>query len=151
MEVIGEDGQQGAAKERHIGQEVGIAGARTIFPHQGVTPPVITDFDATPVSPNQVQPLMRLVLCRWGAGQIVARLIGGGPGLFDRPLAAQDDQCPGIGKVGLERFDGKGMQGPDLEASAPRIGVGKKGVSGNPSKPWACLRRLGWLPLIWNR
>ena len=151
MEVIGEDGQEGVADKGHVGQEVGMAGAGAILPQQGVAPPVIADFDPAPVSPDQVQPACELIVPGRRAREVVARLVAGDPGLFDRPFAAQDDQGPGVGEVGPERFEGKGMQVPDLDAPVSRVGVGKKGVPGNRSRPWACLSRFGWLPLIWSR
>jgi hypothetical protein len=80
---------------------------------------------------------------------VVARFGAGLTALLDRALAAHDNQAAGIGKVGLERFDGEGVQGPGLHQAVTGLGVDKKGVSFNPSNPCAGWSRLGWLPLIW--
>ena len=56
LKVLGEDLQDNVAKECHIGQQIGLAGARAIFSHQRVAPPVIADFNPAPVSADQVQP-----------------------------------------------------------------------------------------------
>ena len=39
----------------------------------------------------------------------------------------------------------------DFDAPVAGLDVGKKGVLGNASSPWACLSSLGWLPLTWSR
>src|SRR5580700_1239474 len=104
---------------------------------------MIADFDPAPVSPNQGQPLLGPMLLGRRAGQVIPRLGGGGSGFFDGPLAAQDDQGSGKGKVCPERFDVKGMQVADFDAPMPGLGLGKKGVSFKASMPWACLSRLG--------
>ena len=52
--LLGQNGQQHISDERQIGQQVRIAAARAILAHNHVTAPMITDFDATPVSANQV-------------------------------------------------------------------------------------------------
>ena len=64
MKLIGEEEQQCTANEGQIGEQIGVAGARTIFAHQDIPPPVIADFDPAPVSPDQVKPLLGRKL-RW--------------------------------------------------------------------------------------
>jgi len=151
LKMAGELLEQRATNERQIGQQVGVAGARMIFSHQCVASPVVADFDPAPVSADEFQPLSGLVFFGRSAGQIVTGLGGGVAGLFNRALAAQNDQGSGEGKVGGEWLDGEGVQVTDFDASVPGLGVGKKGVSGKASIPWACLSRLGWLPLTWSR
>ena len=58
MELIGKQGQQSTANDRQIGEQMGVAGARTVFAHQAISSPVITDFDPAPMSPDQMQPLL---------------------------------------------------------------------------------------------
>ena len=127
---------------------MGMTGAGTILAHEHVAPPMVADFHPAPMSANEFQPLGWCVLAGRGAGKVVARFGGGQAGLFARTLAAQDDQGPGKGKVGRQGLDGEGLEPPGFDAAMAGLGVGKKGVSGKASKPWACLSRLGWLPLI---
>lgn len=140
--------QQRVANERQISQEVGIAGARAIFTHQGVPSPVIADFNPTPVAPNQLQPsFWRIVLGRH-TREVVTRLGGGDAGLLDGALAAQDDYGSGKGEVGGGGLDGKGVERTNFDAAPAGLGVGKKGVFFKASNCWARWSRLGWLPLI---
>jgi hypothetical protein len=106
-----------------------------VFSHEGVSTPMIAIFNSTPVSTNQAQPLLIAVLLRWRTRQIVTRFAGSDAGLFDSPLTAQDDQRSSVGKIGGERFYGKGVQGADLDSSVAWVSVAKKGVSFNLSSP----------------
>jgi hypothetical protein len=151
VKPFGKDRQQGASNERHISQQVGLAGTRTVFAHEHVASPVIADFDPAPMSPDQIQPLVGCVLPRWRTGEVVTGLDGGNPGPFLGAVAADHDQGAGKGEVGGEGLDGKGMELPGFDPAVTGLAVGKKGVSGKASKPWACLSKLGWLPLIWRR
>ena len=151
MEVHSKDVEQCAANERQIGQEIGIAGTRLIFAHQHVAPPVIADFNPTPMPANQLQPLFGPILCGRCAREVITGFGRAEPVFFEGPFTAQDDQGSGKGEVALERFDGKGVPVPGFDAPMARLGLGKKGVSCKASKPCACLSKLGWLPLIWNR
>ena len=148
---VSHDVKQGAPNQRDIGQEIGVAGTRTIFSHQHIAPPMIADFNPAPVPADQLQPLCRPILLRGRAGEVVARFFGGVSALFVRPLRAHYDQSSGKGKIGCQRFDGKSVEVAHFDAASGVMGVGKKGVLGNAFNPWACLRRLGWLPLIWKR
>ena len=150
-EVVCQDGEERIADEGQIGQEVGLARTRLVFAQQNVASPVIADFDSTPVSADEFQPLLGPILLGRGTRQVIARLDRRVPGLFERALAAQDDQGPGVREVGRERFDGEGVQVADFDPAVSRLGLGKKGVPGRASRPRACLSRLGWLPLIWTR
>ena len=114
-----------------------------VFAQQNVASPVIADFDSTPVSADEFQPLLGPMLFGRRTRQVIARLDRRVPGLFERALAAQDDQGPGVREVGRERFDGEGVQVSDLDPSVSRLGLGKKGVPGMASRPRACLSRLG--------
>ena len=147
-EVLREEGQQGAAKQCEVGQEVGLAAAGAVFAQEDVASPVVADFHAAPVAANEGKPLVWLILFRVGAGKVIVRLGGGPAGLFDGARVAQDDDGAGTGEVGLQRFDGEGMDLADFDAAVDGIGLGKKGVSGSASRPWACCNRRGWLPLI---
>ena len=133
--MLGKDWQQRTANQRQIGQEVGIAGAGTIFPHQDVATPMIADFDSAPMAANQPQPLLGLILLGQQAGEVIAGFGGAGTGLLEGPLTAQDQQASGIGELELEGFDGKGMQLPGFDSPVAGLGLGKKGVSCNASKP----------------
>jgi hypothetical protein len=61
LKVLGENLQECITKKRQIGQQIGLAGAGTIFSHQRVAPPVIADFNPTPVSADQIQPPLGLI------------------------------------------------------------------------------------------
>ena len=65
----------------------------------------------------------------------VARFGAAGAGLFDRPLAAHNDQRSGKGELGLEGLNGEGVQSPGFDAPVAGLGLGKKGVSFNASNP----------------
>jgi len=151
VKLIGEEEQQCTANEGQIGEQIGVAGARAIFAHQDIPSPVIADFDPAPVSPDQVQPLLGRKLRWWNAGQIITGLGRGGAGLFDGALTAHHDQSSGKGEACGERFDVKGMELPGFDPPVTGVVMGKKGVSLRASKPWACLKRVGWLALICRR
>ena len=151
LKLIGEDLQQNAANERHIGQEVGMTRAGAIFAHQRVAPPVIADLHPAPVPTDQFQPLVRRIVLGGHVGEVIARLISREAGFLDRSLTAHHDQAAGVGEVRGEGFEVKGMQAPMVHAPMSGLGMGKKGVSCKVSKPSAFLSSLGWLPLIWNR
>ena len=53
----GKQVQTDAAQGSEVGQGVGIAGSGSVLAHEGVTFPVIADFDSSPVSTDQRQPL----------------------------------------------------------------------------------------------
>lgn len=133
--VLREEVQQRTANERQIRQKVGIARARTIFTHQDVATPMIADFNPTPVSTNQSQPLLRSILFGRYAGEVISGFGGTGAGLFDGPFAVQDDQGSGKGKLALEGFNSKGVQLPGFDSPMAGLGLGKKGVSFNASNP----------------
>jgi len=146
--LLGQHGQRSIWDERNVGLEFGIAAAGAVFPQEHIAPPVIADFHPAPVATKEGQPLAGAVLFRVGAGKIIVRLGGGATGLFDRPLVMLDDQGARIGEVHRQRFDGEGMELADFNPSVGGFRLGKKGGFGSASKPWACLKRLGWLPLI---
>src|SRR5512136_267415 len=127
--VVGEDGQECIAQECQIGQEVWVATAGAVFSHERITPPVIADFHAAPVSANELEPLVRMVLAGRGTGEIVAGFSGGQSGLFDGAFAAQDDQSSGKGEVGGQGFDVEGVEAAGFDPAVSGLGVGKKGVS----------------------
>ena len=135
LELIGQGVEQRVAKEGQIGQQVGVAGARAIFPHPDVPAPMIADFDAAPVATDQGQPLLGFILLGQSAGQVITGLGGGRAGFFDGALAAQDQQGSGERKVRRQRFDGKGVQVADFDAPVPGLGLGKKRVSFKASIP----------------
>lgn len=120
-EVFGQKWEQGAAQERQIRQEVGVAAAGTIFTQEHVAAPVVADFHPGPVPANQCEPLAGRIGLRFGTGKIVAGFVAGDPGFFDRPFAAQDDQGAGKGEVGGQGFDGKGVEPADFCASVARF------------------------------
>jgi hypothetical protein len=43
------------------------------------------------------------------------------------------------------------MELPGFDPPVTGVVMGKKGVFWRASKLWACWRRVGWLPLTWNR
>ena len=149
--VLGQQGQQRAAEQGHVGQQTGVAAARTILVQQRVAPPVVAHFDFVLVLANQAQPLFRAMVAERVARQIIAAFGAGLAGLFDRPLAAHHQQAAGIGEVGRQRFDGKGMEAPLFDAAVSAGGLDKKGVPARASKARACFQRPGWLPLICSR
>ena len=148
---FGEDRQQGAAHDGQVGQQGGLTGPGTVFAHEDVASPVIADFDPAPMSANQIQPLVGGILTRGRTGEVVTGFGRGELGSFLGAVAPHHDHGAGKGKVGGEGLDGKGMELPGFDAAVTGVVVGKKGVFGKASKPWACLSKLGWLPLIWSR
>ena len=134
-EVLGQQSQQATAQEGQVGQEAGIAAAGAVLAHEGIAPPVITDFDSAPVSANEPQPLGRTVLVGQGAGEVVMGFGGGLAALFDGAAVAQDRQASGKGEVGFQGFDGKDVQVSGFDAAVAGVGVGKKGVSLSASRP----------------
>jgi len=149
--MFGAHAQQRAAHERQVGQQPGVPTARTVLAHHRVAPPVVADFHPAPVAANQPQPLLRSVFRGRDAAEVVAAFRAGGPGLFERPLAAQHEQAARIGEVGGEGFDRKGVEPTRFDAAVPGFGLDKKGVPFRASNAWACWSRRGWLPLIWVR
>lgn len=149
--VFGQQGQQRAADQGHVGQQVGVAAAGTILAQEGVAPPMIAHFHAAPVSADQGQPAFRPVFLGRGARKVGAAFGAGVPGLFDRPLAAPHDQAARKGEVRLQRFAGEGVDGTLFHPAVPAPGLDKKGVATNASSARACWKSLGWLPLIWSR
>jgi len=135
--LVGQEGQQGAAEEREVGQEIGVAAAGAVFAQKDIAPPVVADFHAAPVAANQGEPVQWAVLVWPGAGKIIVRFGGGPASFFDRALVAQDDQRAGPGEVRRQRFDGEGMELADFNPSVGGVGVGKKGVSWSASRLWA--------------
>jgi len=112
---------------------------------------MIADFNPAPMAPDQVQPLWWRMLLGGRTGEIVTGLSAGGPGPFLGAVAAHHDQGAGKGEVGGQRFDGKGVELPGLDASVTGLAGGKKGVPDKASRLWARLSKPGWLPLIWNK
>jgi len=149
--AVSQDRQQSAAEEGEVGQQVGLAGTRTVFPHQHVTAPVIADFNPAPMSPDQSQPLRGRMLLRGCTGEIIPGFGSGDPGSFLGAVTAHHDQGPGKGEVGGEGFDGEGVEFPEFDAPVTGVAVGKKGVLGTASKLCAAFSKWGWLPLIWKR
>ena len=88
---ISKNRQQSATNEGQVGEQVGLAGTRTVFAHQHVASPVIADFDSAPMSPDQGQPLLGGVLLWWRTGEIISGLGGGDPGPLLGPVTADDD------------------------------------------------------------
>ena len=142
-EVVGEQGEEAVAQQREIGQRVWVASARTVFAHEGISPPVVADFNPAPVAADEFEPLGGIVLVGAGAGEVVTAFGSGERGFFDRAFATQDDQGSGKGEVGFHRFDGEGEEAPEFNAPSSGLGVGKKGVSSKESKAWAVLSRPG--------
>ena len=136
-EVVGQQGEQGAAKEREIGQQIRLAAAGAVFAQQDVALPMVADFNAAPMAANQGEPVQWAVLFRQGAGKVIVGFGGGPASFFDRALVAQDDQRAGPGEVRRQRFDGEGMELADFNPSVGGVGVGKKGVSWSASRLWA--------------
>ena len=55
--VVGEEGEQGVAQEREIGEGIGVAGPGAILAPEGIALPVIADFNPGPVPADQPRPL----------------------------------------------------------------------------------------------
>jgi hypothetical protein len=72
LKVVGEQMEQRVANEGQIGEQLGMAGSGTIFSHQGIASPVVADFDSAPVSANQSEPLLGLIVLWQRAGKLVA-------------------------------------------------------------------------------
>src|SRR5215472_7462918 len=149
--MLCQNGQEGVTDQSHIGQKVGIATARTILPKEHITLPMISHFNAGPVSTNERQPLRRAVLLGQRAGEIVVRFGSGLVGFLDQAGVAQNNQATGKREVGPHRFDGEGMHATGFDSSMAGFGGDKKGVSLRASNFWANLKRRFWLALICHR
>lgn len=112
---------------------------------------MIAHFHSAPVPANQFEPAFVGVFFGQGTRQVGAAFGTGLPGLFDGALAAHHDHAARKGEVRRQRFNGEGMDGTLFNPAMPEVGLDKKGVACHASKAWACLRSLGWLPLIWSR
>ena len=120
----------GRCASARLARRLGLRLREPSSPMRRVAPPVVADFDATPVSANEVEPVDVAVMIGWDTGQVVVRFGGGLPGFFDSAAVAQDDQASGIGEVSVQGFDGEGVQVPGFDPSVSGLGVGKKGVLG---------------------
>lgn len=143
--VAREEDEQGVAQQREISEGVGVAGAGAIFAAEGVALPVIADFHAGPVAPDELLPLGGRALVGLSAGEIKPGFGGGFRGGFDGALAAHNDQAADEGKVGLERIAGEGMDAAGFDAAVPAARFEKKGGSGRALQASACWRIFVWL------
>jgi len=89
---------------------------------------------------NKLEPLGPGVLLRFGAREVIPGLGAGGSGFLDCALAAHRDQRPGVGEIGFQGLDGKGVNGPDFYATVSGSGFEKKGVALRPSSACAFLK-----------
>jgi len=122
----GKQVQTDAAQGSEVGQGVGIAGSGSVLAHEGVTFPVIADFDSSPVSTDQRQPLGRAALIGQVAADVRARFKRAGSGLFRGTLGSNKDHAAGEGKVDGVRLDRAGLDLPVLDASVTGLAVTKK-------------------------
>ncbi len=128
-----------------------MARTRLVLAQDCIPAPVIADFDSAPMPANQAQPLLGPVLLGIGTGQVIMGFFGGETGFLYCALTTQDDETSGKREVDCHGFDGEGMEPPGFDPSVSGLGLDKKGVLVSPSRPWACFKRLAWLPLIWSR
>ncbi len=91
---------------------------------------------------NELEPFSTRVLLRFSAGKVIARLGAGRSALLERAVAAYHDQRPGVGKIGVQRLDGEGVDGAGLYAAVPGSGLLKKGVWLSRSSAWAFFNRF---------
>jgi len=150
-EVIGQEGEEGAAHEGEIGEGVGVTRARAVLAPEGVAAPVVADFDAGPVALDELQPLRRSVRGGLGTGEVVADFVGGDGGALYGAGAAHDDHGAGVGEVGGERFDREGVNATGDDATVAGLGEEKKGADAWALRASACASSVGWLHLIWSR
>jgi len=142
-EVLREQGEQGAAQERKVGEGVGVAGAGAIFAPEDIALPMIADFDAGPVAADQRLPLGRAALAGFGAGQVEPGVVGSLAGGFDGALAAHDNQAAGEGEVRRERVEGEGVQAAVFDPAVAASCLEKKGVPGTASHACAWASKVG--------
>ena len=150
-EVLRYDPQEHAAHEGEVGQQIGVAGTGAVLAHHRIPPPMVADFHPAPVAADPPQPVLGALVLGRQAAEVVAGFGGGVAGFFEGALAAQHDQAAGKGEVDLQGFDGKRVELADFDPAVAAGRLGKKGVPGRASWARACLRSLGWLPLIWKR
>ena len=125
--MIREDREQGVADEGKVAQGVGLAGARAVFTPKGVATPVVADFDAAPVTADQILPLGRGTVGGFGAGEVEAVFDGGLAAAFDGAFAADDDQGANEREIDGVRFAGEGVELARDDPPVARVGLGKKG------------------------
>lgn len=132
-EMLGQNGQERVTDESQIGQQVGIAAARSVLSEEHITAPMISHFNAGPVPANERQPLARAVLLGKRAGEVIVGLGRALVGFLDAPGVAHNYQAAREGEVGLQGLDGEGMQRAGFDSSVAGFGGDKKGVSLSPS------------------
>lgn len=127
-ELVSQNTEQCASDQSQVGQQVGIARTGSVFAHEGIPPPVVANLHTTPMPTDQLQPLFGAALLGGKAGEVVTGFAAAGTGFFDGALSADHDQGSGAGELGLERFDGEGVDGATVDPSMPDSGLWKKGV-----------------------
>lgn len=151
IQLVRQQTEQRASNQREICKQVWITRTGLIFTHEHIPLPMIANLHAAPMPADPIKPLLGRVLVGWNARKIVAGFQRALARFLDGALTAHDDQRPGSGKVGFERFDGEGMNGALFDPSVSGAALSKKGVPLRASRFCACLKSLGWLPLTWKR
>ena len=142
-----EEAEEGAADQREIGEQLWFGASGVVLLPKGVASPVVSILHASPVVSGQGDPTCVGAFLGVLAGEIVAGLEGFLSGTLDG-TAAQD----GHDRASEREADGDGLhrakdQAPLVDASVPEFVLDKRGERPSQSAR-ACLRRLGWLPLI---
>ena len=154
MRLIGvailEQSEEGAADEREIGEQSGFGAAGVVLLPKGIASPVVSVLHAGPVVSDQGDPTCMGALVSLLAGEIVTGFEGLFSGTFDGPATQDGHDGTGEREADGDRFHRTKDQATLVEASVPEFVLDKR--ESRPSQSaWACLSRLGWLPLICAR
>ena len=144
---IVEQAEEGAADEREVGQQSRLGAAGVVFLPKGVSSPMVSILHAGPVVSRQGNPAYVGAFVGVLAGEVVPGLKGLLSGAFDDPATPDGHDGAGEREADGDRFHWAEDQAALVDASVPEFVLDKRGSRPSQSAR-ACLRRLGWLPLI---
>ena len=100
--------QGGAAQQGEVGDEDGFSRTGLIFPHLGITAPVVADFDPAPVATDEVVPSLGWTGCGGRTGNVVSGFPGFLAAFLVGPLDLEHEQGLGSDPANRGRQDGVG-------------------------------------------
>ena len=148
----GVDGEKCGAQQGQGADEGGVSTARVILAQDGISGPMVANFDAAPMSADGLDPLVR--------GQILGAMTGdevategceGFPGALVDAAAGDAHERAGAGEVALQRVCG--MDGNLIGDEMSVFGLCALGKKGAGPCVWRTARRrsLGLFSRIWKR
>ena len=119
--------EQGIANKSKICQGIFIACARAIFPHDSITSPMVADFNTTPMTTNEIDPLLWAIVLWQGTGDVVAYFSRCLASFFASNLSAQDYQRTREGEVDSGWINFKDIDTTNRCAAMTSIALSKEG------------------------